>query len=446
MINEKNDLDQLFFRKLGKYEKIPPSSVWANIEGRLNRLENNRRIVIRMIKTVSVAAVIVVALLAGWKMTDHPGKGDEGLNNLAEQMVRKTNNEPVKTTATHKLPANKIIRAASSSTTLLVTGNQAASAKISSSAILTVNSSTTVNGVPISPQKSQDLTLVDSEKDFLNHFQQNYKMVKNITRKIASSLDNNLAIVPTSNSKPVASAAPIQIISEKSLGNSAFNAIKKTAGRWSLKAEFAPVFSSQTQNYGQIRGVQSTGVQSNLSQKSTTENTFSTGIVAGYKVGKRITVKSGMRYNMISQSTQHLGILSVNYKMVSVEPTTFSNENRLKQNFEFVEIPAQVAYKLIDTKFAISLNGGISTNFLVGNKETLMINGQKFSSGEVSNMRGIVYTGILGMEFGYEISKRIALTVEPRLKHYLNPLSTNNSVNYNPDQIEIATGLTYSFN
>ena len=73
-------------------------------------------------------------------------------------------------------------------------------------------------------------------------------------------------------------------------------------------------------------------------------------------------------------------------------------------------------------------------------------NGEKISTGETSNMRNIVYSTAVGLEIGYAITNRITLTVEPRLKQFINSISTNKSVNYKPSQVAIVTGLTYSFN
>jgi hypothetical protein len=123
-----------------------------------------------------------------------------------------------------------------------------------------------------------------------------------------------------------------------------------------------------------------------------------------------------------------------------------SATNDLKQDIKYIEIPIQATYKLIDKKIAVGLTGGISTNILVGNKAILSENGENISTGETSNMRNVVYSGSVGFEVGYEISNRITLTVEPRLKHFVNSISTNKSVNYKPSQMAIVTGLTYSFN
>jgi hypothetical protein len=203
-------------------------------------------------------------------------------------------------------------------------------------------------------------------------------------------------------------------------------------------------------------------------------------MVAGYKIGKHLIVKSGLVYNNIRQTTRNIDFLGVNtlYNVpgnanlastpagqvsLSKEANTYADavsnsknqisistknsvENELKQDLEFIEIPVHATYKIMDSKLNIGLTGGISTNILVGNKAVLSENGEKTGSGETANMRNIVYSGAIGLEVGYEITNRISLTVEPRLKHFINSLSTSTSVDYKPSQMGIVTGLTYSFN
>jgi hypothetical protein len=254
----------------------------------------------------------------------------------------------------------------------------------------------------------------------------------------------------------------------------------KNSGRWSLKAELAPVFNGQVKNGGQASYYLSDLSKNYSPQKTTTENTISAGLMAGYKVAKRLTFKSGVIYNNIRQSTSNVDLIGINSQftipgnvLVAATPAgqvTLHNagSNRvaadfssiaqtsntailtgatvLKQNIDFVEVPILATYKLIDSKLNVGITGGINTGFLVGNKVILSGNGDRIASGETSNLRNMVYSGAVGLELGYEITNRITLTVEPRVKRYLNSLSSSKSVNYKPYQMEIATGLTYCFN
>jgi hypothetical protein len=203
-------------------------------------------------------------------------------------------------------------------------------------------------------------------------------------------------------------------------------------------------------------------------------------MMAGYKVGKHLVVKSGLVYNKICQTTSNVILMGANptsnvlgYAMSASTPsgqvaltrkgnssmdfalnlsnlsgisTSYSSNGELNQNIDFIEIPLQATYKLISTKVNVGLTGGISTNILIGNNANLSENGTGIGSGETASMRHIVYSGVVGVEVGYEITNRIVFTVEPRLKRYINSLSSNKSVIFKPSQMEVVTGLSYSFN
>jgi hypothetical protein len=138
--------------------------------------------------------------------------------------------------------------------------------------------------------------------------------------------------------------------------------------------------------------------------------------------------------------------VAMDFSNLSGTTTSYSSNGELSQNIEFIEIPLQATYKLISKKVNVGLTGEISTNILVGNSANLFENGTGIGSGETANMRHVVYSGAVGVELGYEITNRIVFTVEPRLKRYMNSLSSNKSVNFKPSQMEVVTGLSYSFN
>ena len=124
---------------------------------------------------------------------------------------------------------------------------------------------------------------------------------------------------------------------------------------------------------------------------------------------------------------------------VMVSPTNFI------QDFEYVEIPLYLRYTLIDSKIDVVMLGGLSSNFLIGNQ--VFVNGSSGKSlvGKTKDMELINYSGTLGLGFKYELSKRISLNVEPRIKYYISSLSGSSSVTYKPYTIGVFTGLSYEF-
>jgi len=479
MLNENKNIDQLFREKLGEFEKTPPMYLWTNIQARLNARRKERRIA--MLKTISVAAAIVLAFLAGWWMTNPINNGNLPENRMADQKSIINNASP---SANKNLASTEILSIASNQDT---SGNSAippkvirsSASKLSSLATFAANTSFIANDNPSTVQKTGELELFNNENEFLDELHQNSNVVKKLSDWIAAVRKDSIFHDET-NSKSVVIRPFSYSTSDKSV-TLAMNNPGKSNGRWSIKAEVAPVFNSQAKNNGQSSYFMSNGSQNYKPQETTSENTFSGGMVAGYKVGKRLVVKSGFVYNNIRQTTRNVDFMGassifnvpanatlastpagqVNLDKMSntrigailnsdaqlnYSATKNSVENILKQDIGFIEIPVQATYKLIDRKIAVGLTGGISTNILVGNKAILSENGENISTGETTNMRNVVYSGSVGFEVGYALTNRITVTVEPRLKHFINSISTNKSVNYKPSQMAIVTGLTYSFN
>jgi len=476
MLNENKNIDQLFREKLGEYEKTPPMYIWSNIQGKLNTHRKERRIAI--LKTASVAAAIIVAFLAGWWMTGSENKGSIPQNNVTVQRGIINNVAPTNESSegSDELAVNTE-QDTSGNTGTSPKAVRSTSSTLSSLATFAANTSFISNNHSTT-KKSEDLVLYNTEKEFLDELHQNFKVVKKLTDWIAAVRKDKETPIG-SNTNPIIINQFSRTTSDKSATMTMNNTVRNN-GRWSIKAEIAPVFNNQAQNNGKGGSLMYANSQSYKPQETTTENTFSGGMVAGYKVSKRLIVKSGFAYNNIRQTTRNVDFMGVNPlynvaanatiastpvgqvnldKMVSSRTDAIlssdaslnyasksSVENVLKQDIGFIEIPLQATYKLIDKKIAIGLTGGISTNLLVGNKAILSENGENISTGETSNMRNVVYSGSIGFEVGYEITNRITLTVEPRLKHFVNSISTSKSVNYKPSQIAIVTGLTYSFN
>lgn len=469
MLTGKRNIDQLFQSKLRDYEKAPPGFLWNNIERSLNTSKRTRRIA--MMKGFGIAASILLAFLAGWWLTNSKGPIETNVNLLAKTVIQQPDTSgsiDIKQQITHPVLAN------ASSEELSIqflsrqkeVKNNKYKPSISSIASFASNTSFLNKNGEISHINTKELELFDTEKEFMSHFQNNLQVFKKLTDWFVS-INNRF-----NNSDVIQRNKPDYRLNEQ------FNAINhpeivpvsknepfKKTGKWSLSAEISPVYTVQTQ----IGGLSS-------SQKTSAENSISGGMMAGYKIGKHISIKSGIIFSQFKQLTKNVDFISVaptsQYIFKTSQATTPSgkvnlnkasvlkigmlmNSNNLplsglqsdlKQEFGYIEIPVLAVYKIIDRKFNVGVTGGISTNILTGNKAILYENGQSVNGGETANLRDVIYSGAVGLELGYDLGNRITFTVEPRIKHFLNSLSSNKTVDFKPNQLGIVTGVTYSFN
>jgi hypothetical protein len=468
MLAEEKNIDQLFQEKLGDYQKTPPQFLWNNIESKLDLQQRTHRI-IQLIR-VGVAAAVMLAFLAGWWILNQTSPNIPVESKMAGTIIQKTetsipanDEQPLNQGAISKESANE------SSEKSPVEQNEPKREQykpsISSIATFAPNTSFLNKTSEASLVEKKDPILVDVEKEFLSHFQNNLKLIKQLSAWISSFNNIPNQIDTLRVNKPV-----YQVNKQYTISNTIYSPGAKTEstnkkGKWSVSAGITPVFTTQIDN----------AVYSSR-QTTSNENSVSGNLMAGYRLGNRVIVKSGIIYSQVKQMTKNVNFTSggpssdffgktlmantpsgkVNLSKISASKyemslayssSTLSGfQSDLKQDFSYIEIPVQATYKILNRKFYVGVNGGISTNILVANKADLFDNGQKINSGETSRLRNVSYSGAVGLELGYDLGNRITLTVEPRIKHFLTSLSSNNAVDFKPYQLNIVTGVTYSFN
>jgi len=197
------------------------------------------------------------------------------------------------------------------------------------------------------------------------------------------------------------------------------------------------------------------GLKSSEELNTRAENTFSAGITAGYKISKRLSVRSGILLNKVKQRSEFNIIAPTDQSYGIVTPSGIVNFDRtanssvsipvLKQKFSYLSVPLTANYKIIDRKISLGVNAGITADFLTENKAELA-GGNLNLNVKTADMRDAVWSGEIGLELGYEIGRRITLTLEPHLKHYFQSLSSNSAFNFKPVQAGLITGVSYSFN
>jgi len=416
MLSEKNEIDQLFSRKLGQFDETPPASVWDGINKRLiyrSRLRSG-------LKAGSIAATIVLAALAGWWVNNPSGKPDIRVKQAAVQTDKNTIKEQSTNNLQLSVNDDKSASENPSKVNKIQTSNR------SLQAFITANTPVIAGDDPVTNPDSRDqfVTLPDTKKP-LNSQSAQADSAKT-TLRILVTENNDYAASSVTEGKPTVSSTSKMISPDEATGVPAFHRNLKRNKRWSLKAEFAPVLSNRPQNNVQISELNSSDSRSS-NVKINSENSYSAGILAGFKVSKRISVRSGVAYRNLRQSGQN------------------NDDNYLKRQFEYAEVPVQASCKLAESRLGVSITGGFSAAYLIGNREVISVNDEQTSRGKTAGMQSLTYSGLLGLEIGYDITKHLTITVEPRLRHDLNSLSAFNSVNYKADHLEIATGLTYCF-
>jgi len=157
-----------------------------------------------------------------------------------------------------------------------------------------------------------------------------------------------------------------------------------------------------------------------------------------------ITLNSA--YVFVDERADRVSNLTNSKSNVDVSNPVFNNlEAEIQQNFQYIEVPFLLRYKLIDKIIDVNFVGGVGANFLIGNNVYLTYGDSKESIGYTEGVRDVNYNGTLGLGFEYPLLNRINIRFEPSIKYYLNEINPASAIESHPYSLGFYTGINYSF-
>jgi len=259
--------------------------------------------------------------------------------------------------------------------------------------------------------------------------------------------------------------------------------------KWSVGGEFTPLYS--------YRHITETDGDYSKAYYNNSENaimSYTGGVNVQYTAIERLTIQAGVYYTTMGQSfdymdvyanaaydmvadefkdrfinsyniTNSLGTVSFNTAYVvhdeklgrvdnltdskgaiNVSDPMYSNiEAEIQQNFQYIEVPFLLRYKLLDKNIDLNLIGGVGANFLIGNDVYLKYSGNKEIIGETAGVNSVNYNGTIGLGLEYPLMKKLNLRLEPSIKYYINEINSSSSIESHPYSVGIYTGICYSF-
>jgi hypothetical protein len=170
---------------------------------------------------------------------------------------------------------------------------------------------------------------------------------------------------------------------------------------------------------------------------------YSMGVSFGTKVANRWVVHGGINY--LTQSSNYVAtnvITGPNYQTLQAESINAlgklpaladaaSASDRLaptvpyavNNNLKFFSVPMQAGYLLVNQKFGVQVNAGISTDLFLENTITPeggSLDKTTQGSGSESPYRTVNFSGLMGTEFSYRLGHRYRIALNPALRYPLN--------------------------
>jgi hypothetical protein len=194
---------------------------------------------------------------------------------------------------------------------------------------------------------------------------------------------------------------------------------------------------------------------------------FSYGVNFGYKFSKKFVLLGGLAYQ------HNYGSTTVN---TYIEPTathtkyanhviaieraspesgglnTYSQLNsevELNSIFEFVTLPVNIGYYLIDKKFKWMMTAGITTDIFIKNSirdDQNLFDQIQYKNGVDSPYNPVYFNGKVGTMLNYGFLKNYQISLEPSYRIGLSDLTKENAAfNSRPSSFLISAGISYIF-
>jgi len=250
--------------------------------------------------------------------------------------------------------------------------------------------------------------------------------------------------------------------------------------RWSVSPNVAPVYFNSL-------GQEGSSLDNQFSENAKQgQINMSYGVGGSYAISKKLKIRTGVNrvdlgyrtndvlvFNSVSPAAARSG--SDAFVNARSAPQQFSNVNvvqahanhnfmsstnlsarpgpnqlltqeqiSLDQNLGFIEVPIEIAYSVVESKFGLNVIGGFSTLFLNNNEIFAVQDGNSSYFGEATNINDMSYSANFGIGLNYNISKQFRFNLEPTFKYQINTFN-NTSGDFEPYIIGLYTGLSFKF-
>ncbi len=477
----KKNIDELFQEKLQNFNQLPDNKVWERLEASLDEKKKDRKIIPIWWKLGGIAAVLTIFIFTinpfGKNTnvpaitnieTTVPNKEKNAKNNsenIVEKEIELVNvpdvvNKKDKEEQSIKKKSNILSKRKENISNKIVSHHQEHQKKLKEKE----------NSGLLMASTYKDKTITIKEEDSIRNNNKSANKEKlNTMKKL--SLSNDVAITKSKKDAIVKEDS----IKKKSIYEEIKNMEEEEViasnkkNKWSVGASVAPVYFNSLDD--------GSPVHKNFVSNSKSGNVnMSYGVFVSYDLGKKLSIRSGLHkvnygYNTnnvvfksaFDPSTDSM-INSIDYDTnaenvvldtnktstpIHSENSDFSakstyREGRMVQQLGYLEVPLEINYAIIESKFGISLIGGISSLFLLDNSISLESENLKTEVGKSNNINGLNFSTNIGLGLNYKFTPSVQLNIEPVFKYQLNTFN-NTSGNFQPFSMGVYSGLSFRF-
>ncbi|MFC7356097.1 outer membrane beta-barrel protein [Jejudonia soesokkakensis] len=498
-MSTKKNIDQLFKERFENFEETPSPEVWKNIQSELKGQKEDRKVIPLWWKVAGIAALLALLFTIG-NVVLTPSEGDSMVTEdteIQENSSDAEKSQKIITTPSEdsSVASEDINPKTEKSVTEDSTKDQSQPNKKTLQKSNRINSNNkTIIASEQAPDKNKKFQNQSSSNDrFINPTITTNKETgvastseensKNQKTTIDPLIEDSKKVETTENPASTIAREETKKNSETDIDpkKSIFKAIEETEtavattstkkqldNRWEVSPNFAPVYYNSLSEGSSIDPSFSDNTQSG-------DVNFSYGVKVSYAINERLSIRSGVSNVDLSYATSGIDLAtgpvsqalrSIDYGSSSIvttavdsgtlpenntgnpfdnlTPKSASGEVQLIQNINYYEVPLELKYALVNSKFGVNILGGFSSLFLGDNEVSVRADNLNETLGEANNLSQVSFTTNVGLGLDYKISKKFKFNLEPMFKYQLNPY-TDSSVNFRPYYLGVYTGFSYRF-
>lgn len=501
-MKQKKHIDRLFSERFKDFEMTPPDSVWQNIEARLQSEKKKRRVIpLFWYKTAGVAALLLLFFSIGnyfYNLNSNSGQTivhEEQItndqNNQSGSLATDNETETSSQEGIVYKDNTTVERNTNSNNSVTSEGNKITSEKSSlkSQQVAVKKYENTTS------QKSFDKVLAENKKQEKisdKNQKQNISDEFVITEtKIAEAdkksidAEDGKSLINIQENEVIAEAdtqketevqnnkkSLQEYLAEKELQKEeelfADNGVKN---RWDVSPNVIPLY------YNSFGKGSSIDAQFDNNPKKGDVN-LGYGIQVSYALNNKLSIRTGINKIDLSYVTEGIefisafpeyGLSSIDYgtgnyiiavgdqgSLNLVAETTLTNNGdiiiprnggplpgSMRQNIDYLEIPLELKYSIVNKRIGVNIIGGVSTLVLNNNEVSIISGDFKTVIGEANNLNDLSFSTNIGVGLDYNLSRRLLFKLEPMLKYQLNPYTGNSS--FKPYYLGVYSGFSYRF-
>lgn len=457
-MNDQSDMNRGFLKeKLGDFRVDPPEKVWEEISGQLGKGRNRKGLYVFLLAAASVALALTLGLyffgpdlnrqqssreVIPVDVSPQQDSPEEGRTIAAPENEPEESQE--RTAILAKRQGRARLRGPESAERILPAAGKETGGEIPRMEPETVQETPSLAVADAGPGSDRDAGPEEGETETVR-------------------LDTAAEL----NTEPFPFVEP--------------DAVK--ASRWTVGASVSPLYSYR--DAASVSMPSGTGESGILS--------YSTGLHVRYRRNTRLAFETGVYFNKtgiaigapgIQVFSQHFDYMAYGTGSKEAHITTISNtvgnivaysgdiymngykvnaengpeavsnvvpldaqasETGIQQHLDYLEVPFNLRYSVIDRTIELQLVGGISTNFLVNNYVTAEGASGPEEIGYLSNINKFNYSGNAGLGMIYHMGRKLSLMVEPRFRYFLNSVNDSSLPSTRPYSIGLYTGLNFTF-